>query len=149
MTLALILGLPIVQFLISSTKQKWKGSKTAWWEGLRISLRWVWGGGGCIQTLINTLLLGGSEKFQDKQMFFYNELKKHHSKQSRSEIRVNVTRFNLLNSVRTCTWFQTGSAVALVSGLSTHFKWTLSNVLLIAQVTAWQMTKSNQPCLMP
>jgi len=43
---------------------------------------------------------GGSEKFQDKQQFFFTELKKHHNKQSRSEIRVNASRFNLLNSVR-------------------------------------------------
>ena len=55
-----------------------------------------------VQTLISTTLVGGSEKFQDKQMFFYNELKKHHNKQSRSEIEVNVTRFDFLNSV--CTF---------------------------------------------
>ena len=62
---------------------------------------------------MNTLPVGGSEKFQDKQMFFYNELKKHHSNQSRSAIRVDVTRFGLLNSVCTCICFQTDSYLYL------------------------------------
>ncbi len=42
---------------------------------------------------------GGSEKFQDKQTFFYNELKKHHSKHCRNDLRVVVSRYNVLESV--------------------------------------------------
>ena len=47
-----------------------------------------------------SILAGGSEKFQDKQAFFYSELKSHHLKQSRHEIAVKVDRFELLESVR-------------------------------------------------
>ncbi len=42
---------------------------------------------------------GGSEKFQDKQTFFYTELKKHHSKYSRNDLRVVISRYKLLESV--------------------------------------------------
>ena len=49
-----------------------------------------------------SLIIGGSEKFEDKQHFFFNELKKYHQKQSRSEIRVSVNRFSILDSVCKC-----------------------------------------------
>ena len=43
--------------------------------------------------------IGGSEKFQDKQEFFFSELIKHHKRQSRSEIKLTINRFDLLESV--------------------------------------------------
>ena len=47
--------------------------------------------------------IGGSEKFQDKQNFFYSKLKEHHNRQSRNDKRVVVNRDNLLESVRKIT----------------------------------------------
>ena len=43
---------------------------------------------------------GGSEQFKDKRQFFFKELKSHHSKHHRSEVHIQVNRFNLLQSVR-------------------------------------------------
>ena len=45
-------------------------------------------------------LVGGSEKFQDKQTFFYNEVKKLRSYHTRSETNLTISRNNLLDSVR-------------------------------------------------
>ena len=45
------------------------------------------------------LLAGGSEKFQDKQKFFYSEVKKMRSHLTRSEIHISVSRYNLLEEV--------------------------------------------------
>ena len=45
-------------------------------------------------------LVGGSEKFQDKQTFFYNEVKNLRSYHTRSEINLTISRNNLLDSVR-------------------------------------------------
>ena len=44
--------------------------------------------------------IGGSEKFQDKQNFFYSKLREHHHRQNRSEKKVLVHRADLLESVR-------------------------------------------------
>lgn len=43
--------------------------------------------------------IGGSEKFQDKQGFFYNKLREQYSRQSRDGITLHVQRSNLLESV--------------------------------------------------
>ena len=42
---------------------------------------------------------GGSEKFQDKQTFFYNEVKKLKSYHTRGEMSFTITRDNLLECV--------------------------------------------------
>jgi len=43
--------------------------------------------------------IGGSEKFRDKQTFFYNRLREHHKKTHRGDKKVLVSRFNLVESV--------------------------------------------------
>ena len=43
--------------------------------------------------------IGGSEKFRDKQTFFYNKLREHHKKTHRGEKKVVVSRFNLVETV--------------------------------------------------
>ena len=48
---------------------------------------------------MTTPTAGGSEKFQDKQNYFYQEVKKLYSKQNRSDQKVVVMRSNLLESV--------------------------------------------------
>ena len=47
--------------------------------------------------------LGGSEKFQDKQTFFYQEVKKLKNYRIRSEMSFTVDRENLLENVRSKT----------------------------------------------
>lgn len=47
--------------------------------------------------------IGGSEKFAEKQKFFYSELKQHHHQQdasNRSRRTITVSRFNLVETVR-------------------------------------------------
>lgn len=47
--------------------------------------------------------IGGSEKFQDKQTFFYSKLREHHNRQSRGDKRVVINRADLLESARKAT----------------------------------------------
>ena len=47
--------------------------------------------------------LGGSEKFQDKQTFFYQEVKKLKNYRIRSEMSFTVDRENILENVRSKT----------------------------------------------
>ena len=49
--------------------------------------------------MYNTYCVGGSEKFHDKQEFFFQELVKHHRRQNRNEIKLTINRFNVLESV--------------------------------------------------
>ena len=44
---------------------------------------------------------GGSEKFADKQQFFFSELRRHHKRHTRRETSLLVDRYNLMESVRT------------------------------------------------
>jgi hypothetical protein len=47
--------------------------------------------------------IGGSEKFNDKKKFFYNEVKKLRSHLARSECNISVSRFNLLDDAMSAT----------------------------------------------
>ena len=54
----------------------------------------------CLQLEVFVVLfLGGSETFKDKQYFFYQEVRSHHSKRPHSKTTLRINRANLLESV--------------------------------------------------
>lgn len=53
----------------------------------------------CLFIFCFFLSSGGSEKFQDKQKFFYSEVKKMRGHLTRGEINVKISRHNILEEV--------------------------------------------------